>query len=139
MRIRGKSLVGKVGDRGEIIAHWEAMSEFLSMHKGRAVILRAEILPKEASEKTKNYFFGYIVPEMQSAYMEAGEHLTREQTYNHLREACPLFIAETRENGQWRRRIKEWEELDQAEVNEAIDWIFQYAAENFSKILDNPM
>ena len=35
-------------------------------------------------------------------------------------------------------RLMEWEELDQAECNEVIDFIVQYAAENFYKILDLP-
>lgn len=138
MRIRNKAIVGRIGDDGELIANWPVMAEFLAMHKGKAVILRAELQPKEASEKTKNYFFGYIVPEMRNAYLENGEHLTKSETYDRIRNACPLFIKEERVNGEWRRRLMEWEELDQCECNEVIDFIVQYAAENFYKILDLP-
>ena len=53
MRIRNKAIVGRIGDDGELIANLPVMAEFLAMHKGKAVILRAELLPKEASEKTK--------------------------------------------------------------------------------------
>lgn len=139
MRIRSKSLVGRVGENGEIIARWDAMTEFLSLHKGKVVILRAELQPKEATEKTTNYFFGYIIPELKNAFMENGEHLTKKETYDRLRALCPLFYREERVNGEWKQRLTEWEELDQAECNEIIDWTIQWAAENLYKVLDPPI
>lgn len=138
MRVRSKTIVGRIGPRGELNAPWDVMAEFLSLHKGKAVILRAEIQPVEATEKTRNYFFGYVLPEIQNAFMEQGEHLTKAQTYDRLRDWCPLFHEEKRENGKWRDHVKEFEELDQAQVNEVIDWLFQFSAENLNLILDNP-
>lgn len=121
------------------MANWGALTDFLLMHRGKVVILRVELQPKEATEKTKNYFFGYIIPELRNAFMENGEHLTKEQTYNRLRELCPLFIHEERVNGEWKRRLMEWEELDQAECNEIIDWTIQWVAENLFFVLDPPV
>lgn len=139
MRLRTKTLVGRISERGEIQAHWDALNEFLLMHKGSVAILRVEIQPKESSEKTKNYFFGYCIPEMQQAYQqEYGEWLSKEQTYDTLRSVCPLFLKEERVNGVWRKHLREFEELDQSEMNEVIEWLYHYAAENFYKILDYP-
>lgn len=140
MRLRRKTIVGKITPTGELNAPWQVLEDFCSMHKGRGVILRAEILSKEPSEKTKAYYFGYIVPEVQEAVAQVyGERFTKSQTDEWLRKQCPLFIEETRENGKWRARIKEFEELDPAEANEAIEWVFQFAGENLNLILDDAL
>lgn len=138
MRVRSKVFAVRLGEHGEIIAHWDKVGEFCGQHKGKAAFMRIELQPTEPSEKTKNYFYGYIVPELRNAFMENGEHLTKEQTYNRIREICPLFSEQTRENGQWRTHLKEFEDLDQAEANEVIDFLFQWAAENLFLILENP-
>lgn len=132
-------MVGRIGERGEIQCSWDMLQDFCSSHKGKPVILRLEIQPSEPSERTRNYFFGYIIPELRNAFMEQGEHLTKEETYNKIRMLCPLFAEEKRENGQWRKTYKEFEQLDQCEANEVIDWLFQWSAENLYKILDNPL
>lgn len=130
--------MGRIQDNGEIQCRWEVMQEFLKMHKGKVAILRVSIQPTEASEKTTNYFFGYIIPELKGAFMGEGEHLDKSQTYDRVRELCPLFHREERENGKWRKRIVEWEELSQEECNEVIDWVVQWAAENLYCVLDLP-
>lgn len=139
MRVRNKTLMGRIGENGELNLHWDALKEFLSSHKGKVAIVRVELVAVEPTEKTRNYFFGYIIPELKNAFMENGEHLTKEETYNKIRGLCPLFIREDRVEGKWKRRIVEFEELDQAEANEAIDWIIQFAAENLYTPLDPPI
>jgi len=139
MRVRNKTLMGRIGENGELNLHWDALKEFLSSHKGKVAIVRVELMAVEPTEKTRNYFFGYIIPELKNAFMENGEHLTKEETYNKIRGLCPLFIREDRVEGKWKRRMVEFEELDQAEANEAIDWIIQFAAENLYTPLDPPI
>lgn len=139
MRVRRKTMVGRIGERGEIQCSWEMLQDFCSSHKGKPVILRLEIQPTEPSERTQNYFYGYCIPEAQNAFMtEYGEHLTKEQTYNKIRELCPLFQKQERENGKWRTTYVEFEDLDQAEANDAIEWLCRFLAEEFSVILDMP-
>lgn len=117
----------------------EALEDFCSLHKGKGIILRAEILAVEPSDKVTNYFFGYVVPEMQGMLMqEYGERYTKEQTYEWMKRQCPLFAREERADGRWRVGYKDFEELDSAEANEVIEWAVQYAAENFYQILDYP-
>jgi hypothetical protein len=139
MRVRNKTLMGRIGENGELNLHWDALKEFLSSHKGKVAIVRVELMAVEPTEKTRNYFFGYIIPELKNAFMENGEHLTKEETYNKIRGLCPLFIREDRVEGKWKRRIVEFEELDQAECNEIIDWTIQWAAENLFFVLDPPV
>ena len=139
MRVRRKTVVGRIGERGEILCSWNMVQDFLASHKGKPVIMRLEIQPSEPSERTKNYFFGYCVPEAQNAFMsEYGEHLTKEQTYDKIRELCPLFKRQERENGKWRTTYLEFEDLAQEEANDAIEWLSRFLAEEFSCILDMP-
>ena len=138
MRVRNKTLMGRIGKNGELNLHWDALKEFLSSHKGKVAIVRVELMAVEPTEKTRNYYFGYIVPEMQTAIMEAGEHKSKEETDLFLRCSCPICYEEKRENGRWVRRVKEFEELDQCECGEFIDFIKQFAAENYYKIIDDP-
>jgi len=139
MRVRRKTIVGRIGENGEILCSWDIVQSFCLLHKGKPVILRLEIQPSEPSERTKNYFFGYCVPEAQNAFMsEYGEHLTKEQAYDKIRELCPLFHRQERENGRWRTTIVDFEDLDQAEMNDAIEWLARFLAEEFSIILDMP-
>lgn len=139
MRLRRKTIVGKIDSKGNLNAPWQVLQDFCSMHQDRGVIIRAEILSKEPSEKTKAYFFGYIIDEIRGALMqEYGERFTKEQTYDWIRKQCSLFYAEERLDGKWKVRIKEFEELSQEEANEAIDDIIQFCAENLSLIIDAP-
>lgn len=139
MRVRRKTFVGRIGEHGEILCSWNVVQDFCTSHKGKPVILRLEIQPSEPSERTKNYFFGYCVPEAQNAFMsEYGEHLTKEQTYDKIRQLCPLFQKQERENGKWRTTYLDFEDLDQAEANDAIEWLSRFLAEEFSCILDMP-
>ena len=139
MRVRRKTFVGRIGEHGEILCSWNVVQDFCTSHKGKPVILRLEIQPSEPSERTKNYFFGYCIPEAQNAFMsEYGEHLTKEQTYDKIRQLFPLFQKQERENGKWRTTYLDFEDLDQAEANDAIEWLSRFLAEEFSCILDMP-
>lgn len=140
MRLRKKTIIGKIDSHGEPIIPWNTFKDFCSLHKDKGIIVRAEIMSKEPSEKVKAYYFGYIVPEIQEALMQTyGERFTKSKTDEWIRSQCPLFLDETREEGKWRTRVREFEELDPAEVNEAIEWIFQFASENLNLILDDAL
>lgn len=140
MRLRRKTIVGKIDSKGNLSAPWKILEDFCSMHKDRKLILRAEIMPKEPSEKTKGYFFGYIVEELQGFLMEVyGERFTKEQSYDWIRKQCPFFAREERVDGEWKSYLIDFEDLDQAEANEVIEWTIQYCAENFNQILDYPL
>lgn len=139
MRLRRKTIIGKINAKGELSASWQVLGDLCKMHPNRGVIIRAEILATEPSERTKGYWWAYIIPELREIlWQNYGERYTKEQTYDWLRNLCPLFIQEERVEGKWKRTLKEFEELDSAEAGEAIDWVMQYVAENFNEILDEP-
>lgn len=139
MRVRKKAVIGRIDDRGEIQAHWQTIKDFCSMHKGRAVIVRAEIQPIEPSESLTNYVFGYLIPEVQQVFHDNGLDFTKRETYQALCNYCPRMQDETYEgNGQWKVRLKEWEELDSAEAVAFIEWTQRWCAENFYYVLEDP-
>lgn len=137
MRIRTKTLWGRIDKSGNLLVKWDELSEFCSLQRDKNVIVRVAVQPKEPSEKTKNYYFGYICDEMQGVYLDNGERLSKEQVDERLRSLCPICYSEERVNGSWRRVVREFEELDQAEANEFFEFIFQYAAENYNKIIED--
>lgn len=138
MRLVRKTLYGKTDSQGKLRCFFGELEEFCKLHPNRGIIIRAEIQPIEPSERTKNYYYGYCISEMQGVMLLSGERLTREQVDAELRKNCPICYEEKREGGKWKVRVKEFDELDQAEANEYIEWLYQYAAENYNKILENP-
>lgn len=138
MRLRNKTLFGRIDERGVLKIPVEAMEDFCRLHPGRAVILRLEVQSVPPSQRLTNYFFGYIVKEMRQAFATTGNDYSEEQTYDQIRANCPLFWEEKRENSSWKRRAKEWEELDSSEAVEAIAWIQRWASTEFFWIIEDP-
>lgn len=137
MRVRKKTLWGKIDSKGELGMRWAELEEFCKLHPNCNIILRAEIQSKEPSKKMKAYFFGYVLQEMQRAMYENGEDLTEQGVYDKIRRECPVFCEEIREEGKWKVRVREWEELDTAEAVEAIAWVQRYGAENYYTIIND--
>lgn len=138
MRLRRKTIIGKIDSKGKLAAPISVLEDFFSMHKGKGVIIRAEIMASEPSEKVRGFFFGYIIPELQGAMEQVyGERYSKGQTYDWLRKQCPLFYKEERVEGKWKVILKEFEELDASEANDVIEWTMQFASENFGLIIND--
>ena len=139
MRIKKKTLVGRIDDKGNLIAPLQLLGDFCNLNKGRSVIIRIEVQPQEASDKLRNYVFGYVVPEMQRILHDNGEDYTREQTFNYLKSLCPVFLDEEYlGDGKWKKRKKEWEELDVAEAVEFCAWVQRLASIEFNQVIQDP-
>ena len=139
MRIKKKTLVGRIDDKGNLIAPLQLLGDFCNLNKGRSVIIRIDVQPQEASEKLRNYVFGYVVPEMQRILHDNGEDYTREQTFNYLKSLCPVFLDEEYlGDGKWKQRKKEWEELDVAEAVEFCAWVQRLASIEFNQVIQDP-
>lgn len=138
MRVRRKTIWGHTNSNGELSFQGAELAEFCRLHPNRSIIIRAEVQSKEPSDKLKGYFFGYLIKELQRGLYDNGECLSEQETYNKIRSACPLFVAEERDGEKWKVRRREWEELDQAEAVEVIGWIHRWASENLYLVLDEP-
>ena len=139
MTIKRKTLVGRINAEGDLIAPMQLLQDFCNLNRERSVIIRVEVQPQEAGEKTRNYVFGYVIPEMQRILHDNGEDYTRAQTFEYLKSICPVFLDEEYlGNGKWKQRKKEWEELDKAEVVEFVAWVQRLAAIEFNQIIQDP-
>ena len=139
MRIKRKTLVGRINADGDLIAPMQLLQDFCNLNRERSVIIRVEVQPQEAGEKIRNYVFGYVIPEMQRILHDNGEDYTRAQTFEYLKSICPVFLDEEYlGNGKWKQRKKEWEELDKAEVVEFVAWVQRLAAIEFNQIIQDP-
>ena len=139
MRIKRKTLVGRINAEGDLIAPMQLLQDFCNLNRERSVIIRVEVQPQEAGEKIRNYVFGYVIPEMQRILHDNGEDCTRAQTFEYLKSICPVFLDEEYlGNGKWKQRKKEWEELDKAEVVEFVAWVQRLAAIEFNQIIQDP-
>ena len=139
MRIKRKTLVGRINAEGDLIAPMQLLQDFCNLNRERSVIIRVEVQPQEAGEKIRNYVFGYVIPEMQRILHDNGEDYTRAQTFEYLKSICPVFLDEEYlGNGKWKQRKKEWEELDRAEVVEFVAWVQRLAAIEFNQIIQDP-
>lgn len=139
MRIKRKTLVGRINAEGDLIAPMQLLQDFCNLNRERSVILRVEVQPQEAGERIRNYVFGYVIPEMQRILHDNGEDYTRAQTFEYLKSICPVFLDEEYlGNGKWKQRKKEWEELDKAEVVEFVAWVQRLAAIEFNQIIQDP-
>ncbi len=139
MRIKRKTLVGRINAEGDLIAPMQLLQDFCNLNRERSVIIRVEVQPQEAGEKIRNYVFGYVIPEMQRILHDNGEDYTRAQTFEYLKSICPVFLDEEYlGNGKWEQRKKEWEELDKAEVVEFVAWVQRLAAIEFNQIIQDP-
>ena len=81
MRIKRKTLVGRINAEGDLIAPMQLLQDFCNLNRERSVIIRVEVQPQEAGEKIRNYVFGYVIPEMQRILHDNGEDLTRAQQW----------------------------------------------------------
>ena len=139
MRIKRKTLVGRINAEGDLIAPMQLLQDFCNLNRERSVIIRVEVQPQEAGEKIRNYVFGYVIPEMQRILHDNGEDYTRAQTFEYLKSICPVFLDEEYlGDGKWKQRKKEWEELDKAEVVEFVAWVQRLAAIEFNQIIQDP-
>ena len=139
MRIKRKTLVGRINAEGDLIAPMQLLQDFCNLNRERSVIIRVEVQPQEAGEKIRNYVFGYVIPEMQRILHDNGEDYTRAQTFEYLKSICPVFLDEEYlGNGKWKQRKKEWEALDKAEVVEFVAWVQRLAAIEFNQIIQDP-
>lgn len=138
MRVRRKTITGRFNSKGALEAPWDMVEAFGMLHRDQGVIVRFEIVPKEPSERLANFVFGYVIPELQGMFHDNGEDYTKEQTYNRIRELCPVFLEETYTQEGWKRRVKSWEELDSAEAVEFVAWVQRWCAENYSFYIADP-
>lgn len=129
MRSQKRTFVVKsVG--GQLCLPYEELEAFCKSHPNKVIFLRAEVAPNEVSERTKSFYWNYIIPEMQEVLREKyGEVMKPTQADKWLREQCAICYE-----GE---RLQSVDTMGSARMNAFIEWLQVYAAENFNLILED--
>lgn len=138
MRVRKIAITQRISDKGEINLETADVKEFCRQHKGKAVVVRIELLPTPASEKSLAYYWKVVIPTIQRGLYELGNDLTQEATDEFVRGLMPVCLDERLIKGRMHRRVRPIDELDAAEFNEMIEQLKVWAAENLQVYVEEP-
>ena len=88
-----------------------------------------DLRPDEPGDRPPRWFVRVPVP--------SGEE--RQRWFKYLKSLCPVFLDEEYlGNGKWKKRKKEWEELDVAESVEFCAWVQRLASIEFNQVIQDP-
>lgn len=140
MKKRKLALTGQINAQGRLLFYTDALKDWAQQFQNEKILLSVEVLPKEQSKLLLAYYKNYVLPEFQNAIREQGEWLSIAQVDERLRTASPLMEVATYniETGVTSYRVKELEELHNADFCEFLEWLKMYAAENYSLYIEDP-
>lgn len=131
---------GHITDDGQLYMFMGEVNDFFSKHKGCKVVAEFTVLKKLASEALKGYYYLSVVPDFRKALWSTGERKTQEQTDEYLRSISPIMYEEIPnvKIGKYSKRIREIHELSNAELIDHVEFLKQFAAENFFFYIEDP-
>lgn len=140
MKQREVTATGIINDNGQVIMYMDNLNEFFAMHKGRRVFVKFTVAERGTSSALRGYYFACVVPTMKSAMWEAGERLTDKDTEEMLRRWSPIMQEQTAndDTGEYTTRLRGISELSNVELIEHIEFIKQFAAENYNVYIEDP-
>lgn len=130
---------GVINNNGALSMYMGELKQFFAMHASKKVIARFIVSNPGTSAALRGYYYNYVVPMFKSAFWENGERLTEKQTEQRLREYSPIMLEEwVNDAGKYEARLREINELSNAELIEHIETLKQLAAEEFYLFIDDP-
>lgn len=138
MKSQRITLTKRINKSGTLYLDTPDLQEFCRQHPDRAVIVRVELLPIEPSQKSLSYYWKVVVPTIQRGLYDTGVNYSISQTDKFIRSNMPVTLEETWEDGHVKTRVRTLDELDTAEINELIEQLKIYAAENLYVYIEEP-
>lgn len=134
------SATGTIDRNGRLAMYMEEINAFFRDNKGQRVIATFHVAPTATSEAMKAYYFKYIVPTITRAAYENGDRRTQQDTDKWLREMAPVCWDESVniETGEYNERLRDINELSNSEFIEYIDFLKQFAAEEYNVYVEEP-
>lgn len=134
------TLPGHVTTQGKLMMAMSELNEFTKKWKNARIIATFRAFEPEASLALRYYYFHYVVPTMKQALWDAGDRKTDEQTELYLRECSPIMYRQQPDlmTGKYVTTLREIAELGNAELIEHIEFIKEFAAENFYIYIKDP-
>lgn len=134
------SVTGTIDRNGHLAMFMEEINSFFQDNKGQRVIATFHVVPTATSEAMIAYYYKYIVPTVTRAAYEQGDRRTQQDTDEWLRMMSPVCCEETVnvETGEYNERLRTVAELSNSELIEHIDFLKQFAAEEYHIYIQDP-
>lgn len=122
---------GRIDLKGNLLIPMDRVREFFRGNKGKRIIVKFECV-EDATELQIFYYEKYIVPTMCAALHENGVRLNQEKTDEYL-----VFEYPGDSLTPMGTNARKGRELNKAQMSDFIDWLKQYAAENYSVYIED--
>jgi len=111
----------------------DRLNAFFAEHKGQRVIAVFTAVAPGSTDAQQGYYYGYVVPTITAAFEKQGQRMNDDYTDRFLVQEYPgeLRTAEGKE-------IIRGKELDKKQMSDFLEWLKQYAAENFAVYIEDP-
>lgn len=133
-------IAGNISTNAQLRMFMGELNEFLRNHKGRKVIVKFMVSPKDESAALRAYYYRYVIPTLRIAEWNTGTRRTDEDTEEYFRSLSPVTIENIYSESEQRyiSRVREINELTNEELIEHIDWLKQLAAETYNVYIEDP-
>lgn len=122
---------GRIDLKGNLLIPMDRVREFFQGNKGKRIIVKFECV-EDATELQIFYYEKYIVPTMCAALHESGVRINEEKTDEYL-----VFEYPGDSVTAMGTNARKGRELNKAQMSDFIDWLKQYAAENYSVYIED--
>lgn len=128
---------GKINSKGEFsYRNIQTLIEWFSQNKEKNILVTFRLDDESLSKK---YLFRYkyhILPQVQQAFNESGEHLTLDQVESKLQQISPLLQEHSYVNGKIYTSYKDVDNLTNQEMYHFIEHVIRICAENLNFIIN---
>lgn len=128
-----KSESGIIGHDGKMRMPMDRLNAFFAEHKGQRVIAVFTAVAPGSTDAQQGYYYGYVVPTITEAFEKQGQRMNDDYTDRFLIQEYPCALKKS--DG---RDITYGRELDKKQMADFLEWLKQYAAENFAVYIEDP-
>lgn len=128
------SEAGRVSDAGKLLMPMDRINEFFRQHKGKRVVARFEVSEPGSTEAQQAYYYNYVVPCVVEALRRQGTRLAEAATDAFLLSLYPCDPLT--KDGE---PIERAAQMDKSQMSDYLEWLIEFAAENFEVHIDDPV
>lgn len=127
---------GFIGGDGRMRLPMDRINAYCAEHKGERLVAIFIAAVPGSTQAQQTYYYKYVLPTIREAFRQQGERKTEKAVDNFLMEQYPGDKSES-EIGLG-EDVMEARYLNQSQMSDFLEWLQQYAAENFAVYVDDP-
>lgn len=124
---------GVIGNDGKLRLPMGRLKTYLENNRGTRVIVTFEAAEQGSTEAQQGYYYKYVLPAIVDAYYQQGTRITADNVDSQLLWLYPGELQTT--SGKFPEKAKE---LTKTQMSDFLDWLKQFAAENFNVYIEDP-